>query len=465
MVDRTGQNLTDHSDQAHAVIVSVFGRGDWLASELAGRGWKVTLIDVSDQMGTWSSEEAEGPFGFLECATCLPSVKTRLMVEGEAVDVPQGLVLWLPEGPLELKSELTPFMLSKFGVGAEVQSYLRAPLKSRERELRRILKKPFDESWLVHFAHQFSSTEFTENHRAAERKTALPLLTSFLIRNPTEAGRAKSLKACQASGVKVRAHARLKDLKQAGREFDAVELADEPAGVESGRVFVWMLSSAETARCPDSIGARVFPQGVKSPQWYWACFHVGLEAGLENEMPRWVAILKDPQLPWVHANLLIVRRGREPGRVSVWMRLPEWARFDKTYLENQAIEACEVMAAKLPGSRPKVMRWPSEYDAASRQEGEIKFGPPRHPVFVEGECGGRPTVGRNFFLDSPETWNSLDWLGISNHQAEILAKLEKIKIQWDAAARKKAARMARELARQAAGEGGHHSSRGENPPS
>ena len=32
---------------ASATVVSVYGRGNWIASELAARGWAVSLIDAS----------------------------------------------------------------------------------------------------------------------------------------------------------------------------------------------------------------------------------------------------------------------------------------------------------------------------------------------------------------------------------------------------------------------------------
>ena len=98
---------------ADVVIVSIYGRGNWLASELAGRGWKVSLVDVSEKMGEWEPEDCETPFGMFETSDLIPSQSTRLSDEGESVVLPNGMTILLPDGPIEFKGELTSHQLER----------------------------------------------------------------------------------------------------------------------------------------------------------------------------------------------------------------------------------------------------------------------------------------------------------------------------------------------------------------
>ena len=125
------------------VVISAFGRGHWLALEFASRGWRVLLQDVTASLGDFDHRDVEGPFGLLEAADLHPSQRARLVDEGEFVQVPGGFTLWLPEGPLEFRSELTPFLLRAREIPHEVESYLRQPSFETKEALgeRRSLRK------------------------------------------------------------------------------------------------------------------------------------------------------------------------------------------------------------------------------------------------------------------------------------------------------------------------------------
>ena len=84
------------------IIVSIFGRGDWLASEMSRAGFQVQLVDVSPSMGRWAPEDWEGPFGFFHSAD-LNETQVAQLFEGESVvKIPSGFCLWTDEGPLNL---------------------------------------------------------------------------------------------------------------------------------------------------------------------------------------------------------------------------------------------------------------------------------------------------------------------------------------------------------------------------
>lgn len=432
---------------ADVVIVSIFGRGNWLASELASRGWKVTLVDVSDRMGEWEPEDAEGPFGLLESADLFPTQKTRLIDEGEAYAAPEGLTFWLPNGPLECKSELTAFQLEKRTIPNLVESYLRRPglpSKESEKERRVIAGWPFQESWFAHLAHQFASSVHIENHRALEHGWASPVFAPFLVRQVTRTGWAKGVKNCQSSGVKVRPNAGIRDVRFNGTLMDVVEVEDDRSGVERGRSFVWLLSSDETQRFTPAVHQALYPQGVIQPEWYWTRYQVALKGKVfKDQLPLWTAIIEDVFLPWTHTNLLVVRKRAEGPALDVWTRLPIGVRFDKAYLEGIKAEIERRIGERIPQSEPAVELMPAEY----RLEPE-KLGPPRFPVFAEKAWGRRTSVSsKNLFFDHPELWECLDWLGQFRHQNKVLIKLEKLKAAWDAEERKALQRLERQNSR------------------
>ena len=94
-------------------IVSIFGRGHWLATELARKGIPVSLIDVSDSMGNWPAEDWEGPFGFFKNEKLLASQLERLIEDQEVQENAQGFSIWLESGPLEMKGPLTQHRLGE----------------------------------------------------------------------------------------------------------------------------------------------------------------------------------------------------------------------------------------------------------------------------------------------------------------------------------------------------------------
>ncbi len=139
----TGAPIVSLTD---AVIVSAYGRGNWLASELASRGWQVTLVDVTESLGPWAPEDAEGPFGLVEASDLLPSQKTRLLEEGEMLTADSGFTIWLKEGPIECRSELSSHNLANYEFPKSVESYLRKqglPDKETERAFQSLAKLSF----------------------------------------------------------------------------------------------------------------------------------------------------------------------------------------------------------------------------------------------------------------------------------------------------------------------------------
>ncbi len=421
---------------ADAVIVSAYGRGNWLASELAGRGWKVTLADVTESLGPWQPEDAEGPFGFFDTADIVASQKTRLFSEGETVNSSSGMTFWFRNGPVEGRSELTSYQLQNKEISKAVEQYLRkqggddASKKEAAKDLRALSRASFQESWFAHLCHQLASPVIEENHAALSVGEAIPFFAPFSIRKATTAGWQKGLQACQVAGVRVRAKSAVKDIRLAGRSVDAIEINDDRAGVEKGRTFVWMLSSLETQKCSKLVAGPLFSSGAVEPDWYWARFSVAFGGNLaDDEIPQHVVLVEDPFLPWTHANVLVLRKRAEARRYDVWSRLPIRVRFDADYLKGVGTEIASVLSRRLPQMDPTIVALPIETKYSSDL-----LGGPRIPVFEAASLAKlNPLKAANLFFSGPEQWSSLDWQGQFRQQQQVLAQLEKLRAAWLAA--------------------------------
>jgi hypothetical protein len=437
--------LRSRQTDSDAVIVSAFGRGNWMAKELAEKGWQVTLVDVTKKLGPMDPEDAEGPFGLFEASDLMPTQKSRLDDEGEIQSVRQGFTLWLEDGPLEFRSELSAFQLQKKGISSLVQSYVRRQglsSKESEKERRLLHGQSFRETWLAQFLHQLASPVMAENHLALTQGAALPVFAPFSVRHATSIGWQKGLKAAQSAGVKVRPQSSVLDLRVTGRHVDAIEIEDGRSGVESGKVFIWMLSSAETQRLPKTLSQKLYPKGHIEPDWYWTRFQFELGGALHaDQLPLHAVIVQDVHLPWTHANVLVLRsRPSDAKRVDVWARLPNSARYSLAYLEKIKDEILEILRRRLPNSEPSIKLLPPEV-RDTLTSSESRWAAPM-PVFEKKNLGHLELLkAANLYHCGPEQWASLDWLGQYRPQNAILSRLEKLKAQWDAAASREAAKL------------------------
>ena len=145
--------------KSEIAIISAFGRGHWLAAELAKMGISVSLLDVTSQLGRWSTEDGEGPFGFFKSSELRDSQWERMLADDPPQLVPSGFALWLPDGPMELKGSTVIHRLEVLGVPKEVQKYVSDV--SASRCPTNVKQLSFEENWLAQFAHSFGANVAT----------------------------------------------------------------------------------------------------------------------------------------------------------------------------------------------------------------------------------------------------------------------------------------------------------------
>lgn len=438
---------------ATVVLVSAFGRGNALALALKKNGFTVTLVDVGQsilQKREWMApEDAEGPFGCF----ALPDGAELNTAWSEAYHdqhaCPSGLSLWLSDGPLDLSGPMASrTRWQNLGLSQLTHRYLDSlstsggPSRESERNRKILAKIPFRESWAANLAHALMSTRHAESYEALGLDCASPLAAPYGFCQASWAGWESGLKILERAGVTVRRKALVRDLRLDGREVDALEIEDSRAGIERARAFVWLLSGAESQVLRKSVFDLIFPQGLIEPKWQWLRQTVRLEGNRPADaLPGMTLMIGDVFLPWSRENMMILRRRAQSGDdfrgFDVWQKLPITARTDLVSKNEpgSGIALEELLVKRMPEYRPKVVS--RSGSPASEAPDPLVL----HPVFDAHELSRFVSLkAANFFFCGTEVCQSLDRLGQFHAQTKVLFRLKKMKMQWDAAARKAAAK-------------------------
>ena len=393
--------------QKDVLIVTLYGRGHWLALECQKKGYDVALLDLTPLMGEWSLEDLEGPFGVFESKKHTASQMMRLTDEGPLVLNDRGYVIWLKTGPLELKGPLGAFQIKKNHIPDTVIEYLHltdgGDLSKLTDFLSQIENLPFEKNWLVHFAHQITSSVFMENTRGLLFGSVLPIMNSFYYRkfhkkkakqNPSYSVLSSSLlkKNISLNGTK----SLLESVRyQKGKQIKAQQI-------------IWMLSSQETDFCFGKNAKVLFPKDIMTPKLYWTKYRLCFEkTNILESLPDHFVMLEDIYLPWMHDNLSIVQKTSYRGIIDVWMRFPYAQRFQKDYVQNHCISLQKHFQNRIYESRLNIQDWPREV-----LDNPNKIGPSIFPVydFKERQLLKRSPL-KNVIFEGPEAWTSLGWDG------------------------------------------------------
>lgn len=407
------------------VLVSVFGRGNWLASRLAEQGMKVTLVDVSEQMGHWVPEDWEGPFGFFRSERLEQSQLQRLIEDEPEESVDRGFTIWLKNGPLELKGPLGEFSLSVHGVDKDVQKYLLrydAMTGEQRRQLKEnIAQMPFTRSWLAHLAHQLSSNVMRFNAQGISFGEPLPVFAPYYFRRVSRRGLRRGIELCEKKGVRVLPAARVIDIGAGRGQIEGIEVVSDYSGFLFAKDFVWMLTSQETERFSTRVSGAFFPKGALESDWFWTRFRLAVEPRVPfPALPSKFAVIEDLNLPWAHDNLLCCEKTVKDGDLDVWARLPTRQRFHRAYVEGVVERILRLLNGRL--SLPVTCaQMPQDYIYDQEE-----VGPPRFPIYDAVTLKNfRPARFGNCYFDGPEVWRGLDWHSQFRSQAAIAEQIVK----------------------------------------
>lgn len=407
------------------VIASAFGRGNWLAAELADKGMSVALVDVSESLGRWAPEDWEGPFGFLQSEKISAGQLTRLTHEDYHDAIDDGFVIWTSEGPMDLKGLLAGYWLSQSPALEICRSHLSQwdSFKSqsqRQSWVDEVFHKEFKESWLVHLAHQLASNVFMENAESVLYGDPLPLFSSFFVRRVSRRGYQKGLDWVRDKGVKVFSGSKVKDLLGEGKTWRGIEIQGEWSGALLAQNLVWMLSSHETEKLSEKLLQFLYPKGAAKASWVWVRYRLRMDLGeYRSTVPLKFVLIDDPALCWTHSNFALIQRTVKEEDFDCWIRIPSHSRFHRAYLDEQSLQLMDLLKKKLPFASPQILDMPQDYLYEYDD-----LGPPLYPVFTLENLKNFKTASfRNIFFGGPEFGTRLDWTGRFQWQQKILQAL------------------------------------------
>lgn len=418
-------------------ILSAFGRGNWLAAELVEKGFSVQLLDVSEQMGRWAPEDWEGPFGLLQVDHMTNLQANRLAEEDYFDQLKEGVTVWPPAGPLDMRGYLTPHWVNQDPAMRRLRHYLQNyfTMNSAEREELQdeFFDLGFDETWLVHLAHQWASNVFRDQALNFGDGEPLALFSPFSIRRITRKGLQKSLDWCREKGVEVLANLKPVDVAIESGSLKALQVAGETTKVVTAENFVWCLSSGETKWLAPHAAEKLFPKGALAPEWCWMRWRLTGDFGLHSDVvaKHWIQI-QDLGLPWTHDNFLVVQRCEVAHLFDVWARVPSHQRFQRAYIEEFGALIENRVNARVPHLNGRIQDKPQDYHYDFTE-----LGPSLFPVFAEAELKKFSWRHLNqFYFDGVESVKNMDWTGRFKHQEKLVLEL----VKWKQKKMAKAAR-------------------------
>ncbi len=378
-------------NQFDALIVSVYGRGHWLAAELVRKNLKVLLVDVTAKSGVWPVEDIEGPFGVFRLDRFEDSFLEK-EAQGDPWEIQDnGFTVWTKTGPLEFKGPMTKFHFQKRNFD---ESWLDLLTKGGgTAQLAKQCRQDFRYDWPLYMSAQLASTRHRRLSQVLQYGRLLPLAATFGVRFTTRQGLTQSLEWLRREGVVVTEQSEILDLAWKSRqEVAGLELKGEISGVVKTQQLIWTLSGEETHFLREKLASTLYPGGFVSPDWCWLRYRLKMEPLPETErLPLQTVYVEDLDSPWTHENLVILHKTPVKRNIDAWLKLPADQRFNVDYLREHGSRLQNLFLRLFPLSQVEIQDLPQEASYTT-----LELGPPRVPVWPEDKD---PSQGRKQALN------------------------------------------------------------------
>jgi len=410
--------------RADVVIVSIFGRGAWLAKRLRKTGMQVSWIDLTSCLGSCSSEDWVGPFAFFKPSYALEDAADYFSDNSQYEDVSQGLSVWTASAPLELRGAVAQHQwTSRFGLAGDLDHLKKLNDHSvlEKGVWKNLVSRPIEDNWVFRFLLTADAISVREFKDMLEPMACLPLAASIQHRHSSKDFVNQVQENLRKEDVNVIVSNKLLDLSLHGRFLDGVEIQADRSGVVLGKNFVLCLSSWELDFIL-SKGVRSVYTSFIEPKWVWTRFRVRFDKGeCHRDLPSYIWIVNDEAQDFTRENFMIVESSDRAEDYDVWVRLPCSQRVQRGYHERMAEMIVRNLESRIPASEVSVIEMPME----SRKD-LSELGPSLFVHYSEADISRDPrTQIRNLYLSQPEVWSQISWLGSLKKDKSILDNLTK----------------------------------------
>lgn len=407
------------------VICSTFSRANWLAKELASRGYKTSLIDFTESLGYRAPDTWEPPFGIFESKKISNSQLSWLKESYGMTELKNGFCVLLPDGPVEFQGDLRKFYFNKLNLNSEKIDYLNASLdiENWDRLYNEFQKLTFEDNWVISLAQQLSCAKFNHNYLAMEEKTRpLPILDHWYQRIVTRRSNESEIESLVDRGVDYLNSAKLEDVEVKDQKVLSIQVENKKI---FGDRFLWFLSSDELSYLNPKLNTKFLDSNIIKAEWYWTKYRLSLDSGwVYDTLPYSFLIIQDILLPWTHEKLMIIQKGSMKDEFHVWARIPYHKRFETTYHDKMKAKISDAFEKKFPEVKVTDFEMPFEY--------KKQLGPVPIPVYSTEQIKQfKPRTFHNFIWYGPEVWDRLDWEYLLGLQDNILNQIRDEQMKRD----------------------------------
>lgn len=318
----------------NVVIVSVYGRGAYLAHQLQNTGFDTTVFDVSSFLPALPSPEREGPFGVF-LPSHLSDLQKQYLCGDNFYPIQQGFSIFTPQGPMEFQGPLSAFSLEMkrdFQLCHSVLS--QAPEVnnvgfSAEKKMQ-MIKKLEDFSGLLYLAAGLTGS-YMEPVASIGKRVFSPLFSDYIFRESSQRYFSDLKLSLQEEGVKWTSVASKEEI---------VSFLNETKK-RKDCFLIWTLGGPETDSHFSDCMPLLFPKWV-APTKIWRRFSLlWNQEDFKNTIPYLLLLWPDyiqkqktKSLSWVSESLLSLKKNPGSSYMDLWAPCHYAQRFNKQTLST-----------------------------------------------------------------------------------------------------------------------------------
>ncbi len=388
-------------------IISVYGRGFWLASELKKRNFKVEIIDITEAFSHWKPEDLKSPIGVFFDTKITSSQWARMNLEDDFTPQDMGFCVWTPDGPLHFKSNLLEHYLSDSSQFTNIEELL-TPQKNEKKNQFKWLKKltpfEFDEEykqiWMLKLSRQLAATslgQFDENLS----KPYLKLQADYSPGHFDWQSYKNSLNWLEEKGIELSCKSNF--------NLNDIDLTNDAITFLTAEELMFSGFKAEDIK-------SLYGLNDAKPDWVWTRTRLQIDTKLpKNILPESFSVIESLEVPLTHSNLLMVYKAKEEGIWDVYYRVPHWYEDDADLVKMLEDDIKKTIEKKIPTSIVEFVE-SSTINMKHKQRGPMPYC-----LYSEDKIKKfkKPKV-KNFINLSHEVWPTLDWSGRLEVQKEYL---------------------------------------------
>lgn len=318
------------SSLRNIVVVSLFGRGHYIASLLSQNNYKVKLLNLSSpDLYPVNIENVIGPFDFFK--NHLDSLQNAFLASFiKFQNTSSGFTLWPKLGPIDFQTFIKNYSIEHCGLSVENIEYLGNTHLLSPKE-KKTLQTSLDDmphlkNWLSKLAHQLPSSKWLDNY---DLKTNTTKILDFF--NKKQVAQAScntlqnSLDWCRSNAVEViSVEADLSISKKANQIQSISYTNTENKQKETAFCdqLIWTAHSQETKDLCPKVFLDLYQKAL-SPEWQWQKITTHINEQYQPDFTNdSFVMINDLELNFSGDNLVIVKKTAMPNVWQLWMLLP-----------------------------------------------------------------------------------------------------------------------------------------------